>query len=90
MLVVAHPLHADRGADGLRQEARFLSLIAVAQLYSEEAALAKASAKRLMTALGAARGVDAGAVARHHADPQAIAAAVKAARVAAVAQALGA
>ena len=79
-----------QSADGLRQEARFLSLIAVAQLYSEEAALAKASAKRLMTALGAARGVDAGAVARHHADPQAIAAAVKAARVAAVAQALGA
>jgi tRNA nucleotidyltransferase (CCA-adding enzyme) len=78
-----------QSADGLRQEARFLSLIAVAQVYSkEEAALAKASARRLMTALGAARGVDAGAVARHHADPQAIAAAVKAARVAAVTQAL--
>jgi tRNA nucleotidyltransferase (CCA-adding enzyme) len=78
-----------QSADGLRQEARFLSLIAVAQLYSEEPGLrAKAAAKRLLVALHAARGVDAGAVARLHAEPLAIAAAVKAARVAAVAAAI--
>ncbi len=76
-------------ADGLRQEARFLSLIAVAQLYATDSADdAKGTAKRLLAALHAARGVDAGAVARQHADAQSIAAAVKAARVAAVAAAL--
>ena len=75
-----------QGADGLRQEARFVSLSAVAQLFSTESAIeAKAMSKRLLAALAAARGVDAGALARQHTEPQAIAAAVKAARVAAVA-----
>ena len=78
-----------QSADGLRQEARFLSLIAVAQLYATgSSGEAKATARRLLAALDAARGVDAGAVAKQHADPQAIAAAVKAARVAAVAAAI--
>ena len=80
-----------QAADGLRQEARFLALIAVAHLYSREPADAvKASARRLLAALSAARGVDAGAVAKLHAEPQAIAAAVKAARVAAIAGRLSA
>ena len=80
-----------QGADGLRQEARFLSLIAVAQLFSTEPALqSKATAKRVLAALAAARGVDAGAIAQQHAEPQAIAAAVRAARVAAVSRAVGA
>ena len=80
-----------QAADGLRQEARFLALIAVAHLYSREPADAvKASARRLLAALSAARGVDAGAVAKLHAEPQAIAAAVKAARVAAIAARLSA
>ena len=104
--------------DGLRQEARFLSLIAVAHVYATEGAIAqpggqpttqsptesasqaaaqttlqspaKAAAKRLTLALSAARGVDAGSIAKQHTDPQAISAAVKAARVAAIAQAIAA
>ena len=77
-------------ADGVRQEARFVSLIAVAQLYSTDApAQATATARRLLLALKAARGVDAGAIARRHGEPLAIAAAVKAARVAAVASVVG-
>ena len=80
-----------QGADGLRQEARFLSLIAVVQLFSAQSTTdAKAASKRLLTALAGARGVDAGAIARQHAEPQAIAAAVKAARVSAVTAAVGA
>ncbi len=78
-----------QSADGLRQEARFLSVIAVAQLFStSDAAAAKAAAKRLLAALHAARTVDAGAIARQHANAQDIAAAVKQARVAAVAGAI--
>ena len=82
--------------DGLRQEARFVSLIAVAHVYATDNAsaqtpaqgAAKAAAKRLTLALSAARGVDAGSIARQHADPQAIAAAVKAARITAIAHAI--
>ncbi len=82
-----------QSADGLRQEARFMSLIAVAHLYASGAPAAvkpagKPAGKRLLAALTAARAVDAGAVARQHTQPQAIAAAVKAARVAAIAAAL--
>ena len=78
-----------QSADGLRQEARFLSVIAVAQLFStSDAAAAKAAAKVLLAALHAARAVDAGAIARQHANAQDIAAAVKQARVAAVAGAI--
>ena len=78
-----------QSADGWRQEARFLSVIAVAQLFStSDAAAAKAAAKVLLAALHAARAVDAGAIARQHANAQDIAAAVKQARVAAVAGAI--
>ena len=81
-----------QAADGLRQEARFLSLIAVAHVFgagnAASAEAAKASAKRLTVALGAARAVHAGAIAKQHADPQAIAAAVKAARITAIALAM--
>ena len=78
-----------QSADGLRQEARFMSLIAVAHLFASGTPEAvKLADKRLLAALTAARGVDAGAVAKQHAQPQAIAAAVKAARVAAIAAAL--
>jgi tRNA nucleotidyltransferase (CCA-adding enzyme) len=83
-----------QGADGLRQEARFLSLIAVAHVFaakdSASAAAAKLMAKRLSIALSAARTVDAGAIAKQHADPQSIAAAVKVARIAAIAHAVAA
>ena len=78
-----------QSADGLRQEARFLSVIAVAQLFAtSDVAAAKAAAKRLLAALHAARAVDAGAIARQQANAQDIAAAVKQARVAAVAGAI--
>ncbi len=78
-----------QSADGLRQEARFMSLIAVAHLFATGApAAVKLAGQRLPAALTAARGVDAGAVAKQHQQPQAIAAAVKAARVAAIAAAL--
>ena len=78
-----------QSADGLRQEARFLSMIAVANLYASGApATVKLAGKRLLAALTAARAVDAGAVARQHTLPQAIAVAVKAVRVAAIAAAL--
>jgi tRNA nucleotidyltransferase (CCA-adding enzyme) len=78
-----------QGADGLRQEARFLSLIAVAQLFADAGGLtSKAASKRLLLALNAARAVNAGAVARQYSDPQRIAAAVRQARVAAVAKAV--
>ena len=94
-----------QGADGLRQEARFLSLIAVAHAFAADdvaagvvdghdgpagGAAAKLAAKRLSVALGAARAVDAGAIAKQHAEPKAIAAAVKVARIAAIAQAVSA
>ena len=66
-----------------------MSLIAVAHLFASGTPEAvKLADKRLLAALTAARGVDAGAVAKQHAQPQAIAAAVKAARVAAIAAAL--
>ena len=80
-----------QSADGLRQAARFLSVIAVAQLFpASDAAAAKAAAQRLLVALHAARAVDAGTIARQHANAQDIAAAVKQARVEAVARAIGA
>ncbi len=78
-----------QSADGLRQEARFMSLIAVAHLFAGGTpAAVKLAGKHLRAAQTAARAVDAGAVARQHTQPQAIAAAVKAARVAAIAAAL--
>ena len=77
-----------QSADGLRQETRFLSLIAVADVFAAAAAPAAAAAQRLDTALAAARAVDAGAVAKLYTDSQAIAAAVKAARAAAIAKAV--
>jgi tRNA nucleotidyltransferase (CCA-adding enzyme) len=78
------------GADGLRQEARFEALIAVAHLYCTKTdERVKQGTSRLLAAHTAARAVDAGAVARQHSDAQAIAAAVRAARVAAIARAIG-
>ena len=77
-----------QSADGLRQETRFLSLIAVADVFAAAAAPAAAAAQRLNAALAAARAVDAGAVAKLYTDSQAIAAAVKAARAAAIARAI--
>jgi len=78
--------------DGLRQPARFLSLVAVAHVYAEGARGEtdyRAAVKRLQTALEAARGIDAGAIARTQPNPQAIAQALHAARVEAIALALG-
>lgn len=73
-----------QSADGLRQETRFLSLIAVAHAYAADSAASKSVAKRLNIALGAARAVDAGATAKQQSNAQAIAAAVKLARIAAI------
>jgi tRNA nucleotidyltransferase (CCA-adding enzyme) len=78
--------------DGLRQPARFLSLAAVAHVYAEGArgeANYRGAVKRLQTALDAARGLDAGAIARTQPNPQAIAQALQAARIEAIARALG-
>ena len=77
--------------DGLRQPARFLSLIAVAHAYAAGArndAGYRAAVKRLQAALDAVRGIDAGAIARTQPNPQAIAQALQAARVEAIAAAL--
>lgn len=74
-------------ADGLRQPARFLALAAVAHTYAEgvrgEAGYRQAI-KRLQLALDTARGIDAGAIARAQPNPQAIAQALQAARIAAI------
>ena len=73
-----------QSADGLRQETRFLSLIAVAHAYAPDGAASKSVAKRLNVAQGAARAVDAGAIAKQQSSAAAIAAAVKLARIAAI------
>jgi tRNA nucleotidyltransferase (CCA-adding enzyme) len=79
--------------DGLRQPARFLSLVAVAHVVAEGAhgdTNYRAAVKRLKLALEAARGIDAGAIAQTQPNPQAIAQALQAARIAAIAIALAA
>jgi len=79
--------------DGLRQPARFLQLAAVAHVYAEGArgdAGYRTAVKRLKLALEAARGIDAGAIAKTQPNPQAIAHALQAARIAAIAVALAA
>ena len=73
-----------QSTDGLRQETRFLSLIAVAHAYAPDGAASKSVAKRLNVALSAARAVDAGAIAKQQSNAPAIAAAVKLARIAAI------
>ncbi|MDB5807834.1 MAG: multifunctional addition/repair protein [Betaproteobacteria bacterium] len=78
--------------DGLRQPERFLSLIAVAQAFAKGArgdVGYSEAMRRLRIALEASRGLDAGAIARSQPNPQAIAAALRAARIAAIAAALG-
>jgi len=78
--------------DGLRQPARFLSLIAVAHACAEGARGDRdyrGAVKRLQLALDTVRGIDAGAIARLQPNPQAIAQALQVARVAAIAAALG-
>jgi tRNA nucleotidyltransferase (CCA-adding enzyme) len=81
-----------QGADGLRQPGRFHALIAVAHAYAEGARGDTgygAAVKRLTLALDTARAVDAGAIARAQPDAQAIGRALRMARVAAIAAALG-
>ncbi len=80
-----------READGLRQPARFLSLAAVAHAEAEGARgdlTYRAAVKRLAVALDAARGIDAGAIARGQSSPAHIQAALRSAREAAIARAL--
>ena len=77
--------------DGLRQPARFLSLAAVAHTYAEGVrgdTGYRRAVKRLQLALDTARGIDAGAIARVQPNPQAIAQALLAARIAAIEAAL--
>ncbi len=81
-------LGAIKCADALRRPERFTALLAAVQLASGDARLAQ-SASRLARALAAARGVDAGAVARAAGTPSAIAGAVEAARTQAISKALG-
>ncbi|HEY4373909.1 MAG TPA: multifunctional CCA tRNA nucleotidyl transferase/2'3'-cyclic phosphodiesterase/2'nucleotidase/phosphatase [Burkholderiales bacterium] len=77
--------------DGLRQPERFLLLVQVAQAYAEGARGEDYTegTRRLRLALDAVRGINAGEIARTQPNPQAINAALQAARIAAIAAALG-
>ena len=79
------------GADGLRQPERFRALIAVAgACVTGAGGRFDLAEQRLHLALAAVRGIDAGAIARNHATPADIQAALRRAREAAVARALAA
>lgn len=72
-----------QAADALRRPERFAQLLEVCATYAGSTAVAPAAA-RLQTALAAARGVDAGAIAKRCADPAQIREEVAQARLAAI------
>jgi tRNA nucleotidyltransferase (CCA-adding enzyme) len=78
-----------QACDAWRRPARFEQLLQAAACCSAARSKAYAAAPRLRAALGAARAVDAGAIARDVAEPHRIAARLRGARIAAVAAALG-
>ena len=76
-----------QACDGWRRSARFEQLLQA--VGSCNASGARAAAPRLLAALGAARAVDAGAIAARESEPHRIAARLRTARVAAIRLALG-
>jgi tRNA nucleotidyltransferase (CCA-adding enzyme) len=77
-----------QSCDAWRRPARFEQLLQAAESWA--GARTKPFAARLAAALGAARALDAGAIARGESEPHRIAARLRAARVAAVQAALAA
>ncbi len=104
LLALRHRVEIDRGAkldaeaavsllqacDAWRRPERFAQLLQAAGSCGAGGARRLAASARLAAALRAARGVDAGAIARHESEPQRIAARLRSARVAAVKSALAA
>jgi tRNA nucleotidyltransferase (CCA-adding enzyme) len=79
-----------QACDAWRRPARFELLMQAIENCHASRARAFAAAPRLRAALGAARAVDAGAIARGEPEPHRIAARLRAARAAAIRLALGA
>ena len=78
-----------QSCDAWRRPERFGQLLQAVESCACGSSRSLAASARLLAALGAARAVDAGAIARHEPEPHRIAARLRAARVAAVTSALG-